>query len=109
MLRSQLTNSRKYELSGPNVQVKAVYLAQEHEWLLIDEWSRPRKEWKVDPHGSALLTLNEAEEWRPDGNLTLDDVHEMPQGLEFRGPPSRMSLPGRLVGWEIEPNPSRGM
>jgi hypothetical protein len=76
MLVSQLENGRKYHLSGPNVQVKAIYLAQGNEWLLIDEWSHPRKEWKVDPHGHALLTLNMAEEWRPDGNLTLDDVHE---------------------------------
>jgi hypothetical protein len=77
MLVSQLQNGRKYSLSGPNVQVKAVYLAQGQEWLLIDEWTRPHKEWKVDPHGRALLTLNEAEEWRPDGNLTLDDLHEV--------------------------------
>jgi hypothetical protein len=77
MLVSQLENGQKYHLAGPNVQVKAVYLEQGHEWLLIDEWSHPRREWKVDPHGRALLTLNEADEWRPDSKLTLDDVHVM--------------------------------
>lgn len=77
MLASQLENGQKYHLAGKNVDVKAVYIAQGREWLLIDEWSHPKKEWKVDPHGHALLTLNQAEEWRPDGALTLDDVHEL--------------------------------
>lgn len=76
MLVSQLENGHKYHLSGRDIQVKAVYLPQESEWLLIDEWSHPRKEWKVDPHGRALLILNAAQEWRPDGSLTLDDLHE---------------------------------
>lgn len=77
MLVSQLQNGRKYHLTGPNVQVKAVYLEQGHEWLLIDEWSHPRKEWKVDPDGGALLTLNQAEEWRVDGDLTIGAVNEI--------------------------------
>lgn len=77
MQTSQLQNGRKYRLAGPNVDVKAVYLAQGKEWLLIDEWSHPRKEWKIDPHSRALLTLNQAEEWRPDGKLSLDDVQEI--------------------------------
>jgi hypothetical protein len=76
MLASQLQNGRTYQLPGLKVRVKAVYLAQGSEWLLMDEWSHPRKEWKVDPKGRALLTLNAADEWRPDGNLTLDDLEE---------------------------------
>lgn len=76
MPETHLENGRKYNLSGRNIQVKAVLVAQEHEWLLIDEWSHPRKEWKVDPRGGALLTLNAADEWSPDGNLTVNDLTE---------------------------------